>query len=574
MTFLIDLIQNGASYIIPMTVLLGVLIFIHELGHFLVAKYFNVKVETFSLGFGPKIFRFQWGETTYCLSAIPFGGYVKMYGDEIGGDVPEDLKDRSFLDKPIPQRIAIALAGPIMNLALTFVLFFILALVGESAVAPQLGDIAENTKAHQAGFRSGDTVVSINGQSIERWEHIDDIISKSPNKELSFVLSRENSEQTVLITPAPGTSDNPLKIGETVGTIDGFGFLSESSLIGVSSPTSSAGKLGLKTGDQIQSVNGKKISTFRDLQTAILAADLESPTIQLNVMRYDITKPQEKPEELKFSWDLSEHKGHIHLNELGWDLSKLGDKTALSDLGIEAPEVFIGFVREESPAFTAGLKVGDQIRQINATPIKSFDDIIKTVSAYTETDGPLNILVRRSGEDLSISVQPQMTELPTAAGNTEKRFTVGISPFRAPHVENITWSSDGLFSGGVWAAEKTWFWTAATFKSFALLLTGEVSPKNLGGFIAIGQMAQKSWSVGLDAFLRIMAIISLNLFILNLLPVPVLDGGHILLFSIEAIQGKPLSLKRLALVQQLGLFLLLFLMGFTLINDISRLMGS
>ena len=172
MTALISFLQNSVAYIVPMVVLLGLLIFVHELGHFLVAKYFKVRVETFSLGFGPKIFKFKRGDTTYAISAIPLGGYVKMFGDDPSAEVPEDMKTKSFLHKPVGQRIWIVLAGPLMNFFFAIAIFAVVAFVGEPLLAPKLGDIKADSSAFTAGFRSGDTVTKVNGQEVKTWDKL------------------------------------------------------------------------------------------------------------------------------------------------------------------------------------------------------------------------------------------------------------------------------------------------------------------------------------------------------------------------------------------------------------------
>lgn len=558
MDLITSIFQQSFSYIIPMIVLLGVLIFIHELGHFLVAKYFGVKVEVFSLGFGPKIWKYKHGETTYCISAIPFGGYVKMYGDEIGGEVPENMKARSFLHKPIPQRIAIALAGPLMNLILAFFLFAAIGLVGEQVIAPQLGDIAEGTRAHEEGFRSGDKILSINDKKTTRWDNIEETISDNLGNELDITVLRESEEEprTINIIPKGGESSNPLKTGELVGTIEGFDFMANASLIGVSKPESIFGKLGFQTGDQITKINDTEVKTFRHINEIIFTEASSSNKLIFIVERYGI-EPNNQPTNVEITWDLTEIPLPDHPQKLG----------------IERPETFVGAVSKDSPAENSGILTGDQIVKINEQEIRNFNDIITVISGFKAGDKPLTMTLRRSGELITIDISPEMTELSSPIGIAEKRYTIGINPYRAIYIENATWRAEGLVAASVYGVEKTWQWTAATIKSFQLLIQRKVSPKSLGGFIAIGQMAQKSWQVGLDAFLRIMAIISLNLFILNLLPIPILDGGHILLFTIEAIKGAPLSLRKLEIVQQVGLFLLLFLMAFTIFNDISRLLG-
>ncbi|MBY0314384.1 MAG: RIP metalloprotease RseP [Bdellovibrionales bacterium] len=558
MTQLLYYPQMIISFIVPMIVLLGVLIFIHELGHFLVAKYFNVKVETFSLGFGPKIWKYVRGETTYCISAIPFGGYVKMFGDELGKEVAPEMQKRSFLHKPIYQKILIALAGPIMNLGLAFLLFVIIGLTGERVIAPQLGDISENTAAHSAGFRSGDKILTINDQPIGRWEDVDNFIEGSNAKPLTFKVQRENSDEpvTVTATPTATESKNPFRLGDTVGDIEGFEFISNSSLIAVSDPASIFGQLGFQTGDRIVTINNFEVNTFRNVEDVLLNESSDKEIV-FKIERYG-TKPDTKPEPVTITWDLA----------------KIPFPDSPKKLGFLPPETFIGNVSEDSPAKTIGIQVNDRIVRINGTPIQYFNDIVKVVSSYKETDPELSVEIVRNGETKSFSLRPKMTEIKSDIGLPEKRFAMGIVPLKSPYVEYATWHADSLGGALGWGAKKTWQWTHATIMSFVLLAQNKVSPKNLGGFISIGQMAQKSWEMGLDAFLRIMAIISLNLFILNLLPIPVLDGGHILVFSIEAIKGAPLSLKKLEVAQQIGALLLLSLLAFSLFNDVSRLFGA
>ena len=147
MEWLFNFIQQSLSFLVPLTILLGVLIFVHEMGHFLVAKFYKVKVEVFSLGFGPKIFKFQRGDTTYCISLIPLGGYVKMFGDDPSASdaISDDQKHGSFLHKPVGQRIAIVLAGPLMNFFFAILVFFMVAIVGENMIRPIIGDVQEDS---------------------------------------------------------------------------------------------------------------------------------------------------------------------------------------------------------------------------------------------------------------------------------------------------------------------------------------------------------------------------------------------------------------------------------------------
>lgn len=556
MDFILNFLHQGLLFVVPMTILLSVLIFIHELGHFWMARLFNVKVETFSLGFGPKLLKFVRGETTYALSAIPFGGYVKMYGDEMGGTVPDDMKNRSFLHKPIYQRILIALAGPVMNLALAFVLFFILTIVGEKVVSPRLGDIRENTYAYSLGFRSGDKVLAVNNDPVTRWSQVEDQIASVVEGPVEFKIVRETEEEPIKIIAKTESaeSQNPLEPGKIIGSIGGLEFISDASVIGVADPQSLFGQIGFQTGDQIISINELPVFTFRQIQE-VLISESASEKIAFVVDRHGITGDAE-PKRMNFEWDLKKNPF----------------PDAVKGFGYYTPDTFIGKVMDDSPAQKAGLEPNDKIVSINDTLVKSFSDIPTVVNAYRKDSPPLNVKVLRAGKEMSFSLVPKMTEFKSEFAATENRYAIGIQPLASKYAEYINWTPDSFPEKVNWASANTWHWTKATVMSFVLLIRGKVSPKNLGGFISIGQMAKKSWEVGIDSFLRIMAIISLNLFILNLLPVPVLDGGHIVMFSIEAIKGSPISIKKLEIAQQIGVFVLLSLLAFSLFNDFARLL--
>jgi len=208
---------------------LGVLIFVHELGHFLVAKMFNVKVEKFSLGFGPKLFGKQIGETEYLLSAFPLGGYVKMFGEGgiiEGGDVPPDQLDsenehseptvelteeeklRSFAHKPPLQRIAIVLAGPTFNLIFAWLAFIVLCMLGVPTVTAKIGEVLPDKPAAKAGIQKNDIVTAINSKPVSRWDELASTIAESKGQPLTVSVKRGSQDQQFTITPEPRVSKN------------------------------------------------------------------------------------------------------------------------------------------------------------------------------------------------------------------------------------------------------------------------------------------------------------------------------------------------------------------------------
>lgn len=566
MDSIVSSLHGLISYAMPMIILLGLLIFVHELGHFLVAKYYKVRVEVFSLGFGPKLFKFKRGDTVYAISAIPLGGYVKMFGDDPTASVSNDQKQFAFNHKPVFQRIAIVLAGPLMNLFFAIVLFAGVAAIGEQALLPKLGDIKSESPAYAAGFRSGDTVVSIDSNPVKSWDDLQKAIEKNADRTLNVVVQRDNSttEETIQVTPKLTRNKNLLSWDREVGEVEGLTPSSRASMIAVRSKDSIAGKAGLQIGDVVQSVNGTNVTRWREFVDAVEKSSDE--TLILEVERGIL---DENPEPQKTTVSIPVP-------------NELRNKSAtekLAALGIESPELYLAGIEKGSPADEAGLKQGDRLISIDGKPVENFEQVSSTIRSFGEMHSnggekapPLTMVILRDGQEMTLQVAPNMRERMSPEGREVRRFEVGIRPMileAPPPFFEISYSNPiaAIERGMV----QTWRWTSLTVLSFVRLFQAEVSPKNIGGFLSIGQMAKKSWQVGISQFLSVMAIISINLFILNLLPVPVLDGGHLVFYTIEALRGAPLSMRKMEIAQQVGLFLLLALMVYALFNDVTRI---
>ncbi len=349
---------------VPFLVLLGVLVFVHELGHFLVAKRLGIKVLKFSLGFGPKLFGWQRGETEYLVSLIPLGGYVKLHGENPDEEQPVEDPERAFSSRPVGHRMAVVAAGPAMNFGLAVLVFGVLNLFGTPVALPVVGTVAEDMPAAEAGLQPGDRILAVDGVPVDSWDAMADRIARSGGKELRLEVARGGVDRTVVVTPVLRTSHTLL--GEVV----------EKPMIGI------------------------------------------SPSGAVEVRR-----------------------------EPAWKAPWLG-------------------VRETAR------------------------------------------------------------------------------------------------------------WTALTFEVVGKMLIGRVSPRTLGGPIAIAQMAGETAQAGTVSFLFLLAVLSVNLGVLNLLPIPILDGGHLFFFGIEAVRGRPVSLRYREMAQQVGLAILLLLMAFVFYNDMARILAG
>ena len=342
-------------------VLLGILIFAHELGHFWVAKRLGVGVLKFSLGFGPRIIGRKIGETEYLLSLIPLGGYVKLLGESSGEELSRDEEKRSFLKQPVFKRIAIVAAGPVFNILLALLIFTVVNMIGLPALTTEIGALQPGSPAMEAGIKAGDTIISMDGRTVRKWDEISEII------------------------------------------------------------VSSGGR-------------------------------------------------------------------------------------------------------------------------------------------------PLQAIVRRDGGQSAITVVPKLMKAPDAFGETVETYKIGISPSSRTIVE-----SQNPLSAMATGLKQTWTISKLTVVSIVKMFEGAVSPKTLGGPILIAQIAGAQVKEGVIPFVLFMALLSINLAILNLLPIPVLDGGHLLFYVIELVTGHEVNLRWREMAQQVGFLLLIVLMAFVFMLDIERL---
>jgi len=436
--------------IIAGILMLGVLVFIHELGHFVVAKMCGVKVLKFSLGFGPKLVSRHRGETEYQICAIPLGGYVQMLG-EGGGEQGEEVelsaaeKARSFAAQSVAKRLAIVSAGPIMNLILPLLILPISFMVGvqmptylEQPVC--VGYVVPESTAAVSGFHAGDCVKTINLRPVDSWNETNKSFLSFAGEKLIFQIERD---------------------GETL-------------------------QLKIPAGND--SLQGLQVLGILPQQVAI-----------------------------------------------------------------------IGGLAADMPAAEAGLQKGDLILKIGSDPISSWYDlkgIIQRVGNQT-----VSIQLDRAGQPLTVELTPEQR-------GGEGDYLLGIAPAYDSELKRF-----GFFPAVREGSERTWELIKLTVVFVQKLFSGSVSADNIGGPITVVQIAGQAAQTDLAAILSVLAFISIQLGILNLLPIPILDGGHILFYLIELIIRRPVSIRIREMAQQVGMAMLLMLMVLAFYNDIVRLWG-
>ena len=523
------------DFLIPFVLLLGVLIFIHELGHFAVAKWLGVKVEKFSIGFGPSLFARRVGETEYVIAALPLGGFVKMLGEIPGEDLPPDELGRAFNNRPVWQRIAIALAGPVMNLILPVFLIAAILMSGVPTITSRIGGVLPGSPAERAGLREGDRIVTAGGEPIWRWQDLEQKLRAPGDTALALEVENDGRKRAVELAREPGTD------GEF--TDAGLSWHAPTARVGVADPGGVAAQAGLRTGDQIVAVNGAAIANLYALERRMPAL---APPFEL-----EATRPLDGETET-----------------VRVTIRELTGTPSLAALGLVAVGVRIAAVEPTSPAKRAGLQAGDVVLTINGGLATTSEQVKSLI--WGSGGAPIELSLLRDGRELALTATPSERPM-VVEGGTETHWGIGVS--LGPTDEGAEYRDDVVrnpFVALARGAERTGEILVMITSGIAQLVTGHVGMSSLSGPIGIGEIAADAYKSSWEQFVWLMAVISVNLAILNLLPVPVLDGGQIVLAAAEGIKGSPLPARARDVAQTVGLSLILLLMGVAFWNDIAR----
>ncbi len=496
------------------------LIFFHELGHFFFARLFGVRVEVFSIGFGPKIFKYVKNGTQYAISIIPLGGYVKMFGDDPFSEVQltEEEKKVAFNHKSKMARFWIVFGGPLANLLMAYVLYVGLLTAGEKVPETKIGMVSEKTELYQKGLRSGDVLTMINDENILS---IDDL--NINDSEIHTLTVKRRGEDVKM--------DVGMKFDE---------FIEEFKTV---------------------FMNGKK-PVFVDASGKKYLASLTRGSAD----------PDTSLEEL-----LTLQSGKVYLYEIPENAAAPNLKaekivesaSSLRDAGYYPVELSIRNVVMGTPADKAGLKKDDILLSYNGNPLTSFEDLRAGLQKLPEAQ-EAKIQVLSGGKKVMKTLVPEVKTV-----EDQKVKVIGVESgvdYLQPKL--VVAKADNFGVALVSAFHRTTDGVVKTFLGYKKLITREVSLDNIGGPLAIGKVASDSFNISLSMFFRLMAFISINLGVINLFPIPVLDGGHIVFLGIEALNGGPLSRRKLEFAQRIGVSVLFLLIFIALFNDVTRLFKS
>lgn len=556
--------------------LIGPLIFFHEFGHFVVAKLFGVRVLRFSLGFGPKIFSFTRKGTEYCVCWLPLGGYVRMLGQEPGEETSDEERAESFTYKPLWQKALIYFAGPAANLILPLIIYFIYYGLSASYDVRQstvIGTLDQGRPAYAAGLRPGDKITAIEGEPVQYFsEDVVRVIEGRPGVPTQITVERKGESLTFTVTPEVGLKNTQLgeeKVG-LIGVMPSF----MASQVGISDTHSLAWQAGLRTQDLIVGINGKVVTRWLDVEDA-LAASTPGSTVTI-----DYVRGQTLPLSL-LAVEVALPSGRVSMTAPA--------APSAAAFGMYSSDTFVAYVRPQSPAEKAGFLPGDQV--LGYLPKGAPVDGQGCTSAAVED--PISVwtflsrnLTARPGEErqialrrpgvactMALSLTPGAPPIDTDSGQpyTDEAIQLGMLNLSSVSPELDLIAVENRFS---FAAQEALYRTVRTTKEiatiFGRLVQGRVPMKSLGGPIMIYKVAGQAAEAGWDRFLWAMALISINLGVLNLLPIPMLDGGHLLFFAVEAVRRRPVSLRFREITSFVGLAMIFLLMLFAFKNDLER----
>ncbi len=599
--------------IIQVVLGIGLVIFVHEAGHFMAARWCKVRVEVFSLGFGPKLFGWKRGGTTYQVAALPLGGYVKMAGEDMFDPQAERRPD-DLGSKSVPQRFLIYSGGVIMNMIFALVVFPIIFMIGVPFDQPMISPVAGGA-AWLADIEEGTVIEEIDGKPIYAFLHIPNGIALADKGPVEMLVRDPGSDKTRTVTVQPTRSDEA-----GLNTIDVLPAFDPERRI-VVAKGSAAEKAGLRNGYRLVDVKSPYVdlpllerlqleqTVGARIEATFLTDKDEKLTVELDLEALDVESSPilgvepllnrvHNFRETPLTRQLGLEKGLLILSVAGRPIQRSGDLTrvlletegplsfTLSDSGNLTRTVNLGVVSAEarlqlasnvamshdlggsgvsvkpgSAAERAGLRTGDFIQEIDGTSIKTFGDIRGACKDGISEERALNLVVLRevSGEGPS--------ELTFNFKGEPYTPSYGFGVQRASYVFRAKGPVDAVRAGFI----SSWRFIEDAFITIkGVVFTKSIDGKNLGGIITIARVANSWAEVGLTKLLFFLCLLSVNLAFLNVLPIPVLDGGQMMFLAIEAVKGSPVSEKVMSYSHLVGFVLIVSLMIYVIKNDIMR----
>jgi regulator of sigma E protease len=515
------------SSILLVAVFISILITIHEFGHLLVAKLAHIPVEVFSIGFGPTILKRKIRETEYRLSLVPLGGYIRMAGDEddtVGG----------FNDKSFGVKAAVIAAGPVSNLILGFVLMTVMfAVFGVRYVAPVV-DPAPDSPAALAGLLPEDLVLTAGGDTIPDYSTFEQVAERNAGSTIPVVVSRKGHRVELQIPIPADTWFTSLRIRPIAGGVKAGG---------------PAEQIGIEPGDSILTIGPDTLHAWSDLVRMV--RDKPGATLPITWVRNDSVRHD------SITLAVTEDPA------TGLAVGQIGIWVRMPPRDIEPwiPPI-VGQVRAGGPAAGIGIRTGDLIVSVDGKPVRRWDEV--TAAIGMQPGERTQVSWQHAGETLVDSVTPAL-EKDQLTG--DKRGVLGVWVRLEKHTLSIP--------AAVWEGlKRTGYVVVQTFVIIYKVIARKIPARAIGGPVFVAKIAYEGASWGAEYFIALWALLSINLFVVNLLPVPVLDGGRILLFVIEKVRRRRLSEREMSWAMNIGWAIIGLIFVLVLFNDVLRLIGK
>lgn len=551
-------------------ILLGLLVLVHELGHFLVGRWAGVAVEIFSIGFGPAIVSWKRGETDYRISWVPLGGYVKFYGSIASEPVPEHVRGRELYRASLRDRALIAGAGPVANFLLAIIAYTALGYSGIAHPRAVIGEVLQGSAAERAGLQFQDEVIEISGRTIKNWRDLEKIVAISGGKPLEFKIKRDEQVLAVPLTPdtvqTTDMSDRPVSIGRA-----GVARSMVSSVVTIRDPRSIAARAGIKNGEEITEIAwGEHVypvkywqefvrrltqayaTEVKEVKLKVRAATLPGKPVPADSQARDVT--------LAFP---SRNIADAQIAAIG------GKEAAARILGLQDAQLLVGVIE---PDFVSPIQANDLIVGMDGKPVPDPYQLRELLLAKTAPTTEFELM--RNGQRVREQVELKGVEVQKPSGKATI-YTLPIAFWgQAEDLPPIIEQYSNPFAALYFGVVETFRHSKELIVTIGGLIAGDIPVKALGGPMLIAKIAGDSAKLGWQAFVNSLALISINLALLNLFPIPVLDGGQLVLMAIEGVRRRPLSEAAIENFQKVGFVMVMALVILATYNDFSRFWTS
>jgi regulator of sigma E protease len=560
--------------------LVGPLVVVHELGHLVVARVLGIGVTSISFGFGRPIFRVRIGETECSIRMFPLGGYVRLLGEDAIDEVPPKKREASFSERPAWQRLSVIAGGPLANIILAIPLFFTIYARHETALASEIGTVFAGLPAAGADLRPGDRVIAVDEEPVRHWEELNQRVLLAPGRELKLTIERAGEAHPLDKYVRPREHLRPdAAPGEAPVGLIGIAPHRRLPQIGIVSPASPAGQAGMRSFDVVLAIQGRPAETLADLEPlvhprsgSLIVVSYVRPASGLGYAAVGRLEPAVATI-VPTTDELVRPEDGAAIGNAPPARKPHGTRMVY-DAGVRPADLFVYDVESGTQAYTIGLQRGDLLVRLDDAPLVSWELFERALEERPTAPHALKWFRPATGELLSGSFRLASGETDGSAmrGMRALRFgAVGAQALEPGHVIEVDRRLPRALARAI---ERTASISGLVMRTLAGLVVGAVPASALGGTVSLVAAAGEAAREGGDAFLAMAALVSLNLGMFNLVPLPLLDGGQAAFVILERVSGRPLSQRARTRATLFGLLVLLALFVLATFHDLQHLLAN